>query len=335
MLSKNLKIGLFAPLVAMASIATWGSARADVLTPAGAAEFTLSTFADSFPTTGFCCGPLGIAFPTSGGVMVADYPGNVRVFPTDTDGQHASSVPPAAFFGSGNGVGLASSGGNIFMTEQAASTVVQLNNSGTFNQTIVTGIPGATGIATNPVTGHLYVSALGNGIIYEIDPVAKTATPIIGVYADGLTVNSAGTKLFAEVGGHILGYDTSTHLQIFDSGGIPGGPDGTAIGATGSLAGKLFVNTNGGELYEINTTTLAQTLILTGGSRGDFVTVDPLNGTLLITRTDQILRLTPISGGFDVNPTPLPAALPLFASGMGVLGFFGWRRQRRMSKHGA
>ena len=27
--------------------------------------------------------------------------------------------------------------------------------------------------------------------------------------------------------------------------------------------------------------------------------------------------------------TPLPAALPLFASGMGVLGFFGWRRKRK------
>src|SRR5580704_17015861 len=62
------------------------------LTPAGAAEFTISTFADNFPTTGFCCGPLGIAFPTSGGaVMVADYPGNVRVFATDTDNQLASA----------------------------------------------------------------------------------------------------------------------------------------------------------------------------------------------------------------------------------------------------
>ena len=29
--------------------------------------------------------------------------------------------------------------------------------------------------------------------------------------------------------------------------------------------------------------------------------------------------------------TPLPAALPLFASGAGVLGFFGWRRKRKAS----
>jgi len=28
-------------------------------------------------------------------------------------------------------------------------------------------------------------------------------------------------------------------------------------------------------------------------------------------------------------PTPLPAALPLFAGGVGALGFFGWRRKRK------
>ncbi len=27
--------------------------------------------------------------------------------------------------------------------------------------------------------------------------------------------------------------------------------------------------------------------------------------------------------------TPLPAALPLFASGLGVMGLFGWRRKRK------
>lgn len=31
----------------------------------------------------------------------------------------------------------------------------------------------------------------------------------------------------------------------------------------------------------------------------------------------------------NISETPLPAALPLFASGAGVLGYFGWRRKRK------
>jgi hypothetical protein len=31
----------------------------------------------------------------------------------------------------------------------------------------------------------------------------------------------------------------------------------------------------------------------------------------------------------DTAATPLPAALPLFAGGLGGLGFFGWRRKRK------
>jgi|HubBroStandDraft_6_1064221.scaffolds.fasta_scaffold712716_2 hypothetical protein len=37
------------------------------------------------------------------------------------------------------------------------------------------------------------------------------------------------------------------------------------------------------------------------------------------------------SGTFSVTPTPLPAALPLFATGLGALGLFGWRRKRTAS----
>jgi hypothetical protein len=30
-----------------------------------------------------------------------------------------------------------------------------------------------------------------------------------------------------------------------------------------------------------------------------------------------------------IGTTPIPGALPLFASGAGVLGFFGWRRKKK------
>ena len=32
---------------------------------------------------------------------------------------------------------------------------------------------------------------------------------------------------------------------------------------------------------------------------------------------------------FTLDTTPLPAALPLFATGLGALGVLGWRRKRK------
>ena len=308
------------------------SAHADptgmTLTAAGSALFTLSTFADNFPITSSpCCGPLGIAFPTTGGVMVADYPGNVRVFATDTDGQQASAGAIGQNYGAGNGVGLASLNGNIYMTEQSAGRLVQLNNDGTFNHNVNTSLPFATGLAANSSNNVLYVSNGSN--IQAVNATTGVATLFANAGADGLTLSADHSTLYAEVGSHILGFLTSNGSEVFDSGFIAGQADGVAIGATGALAGKLFVNTNSGTIVEIDIATLAQTLIATGGSRGDFVNVDPLNNTLLLTQTDDIIRLTPISGTFEGGNTPLPATLPLFASGAGVFGYLGWRRKKK------
>jgi hypothetical protein len=38
---------------------------------------------------------------------------------------------------------------------------------------------------------------------------------------------------------------------------------------------------------------------------------------------------TPVGSGGHSTATPLPAALPLFVSGLGGLGLFGWRRKRK------
>ena len=305
---------------------TFGSAAnaGEMLTPgATAAGFTLSTFADGFPTTGFCCGPLGIAFPTTGGVMVSDFPGNVRTFATDTDGQHAGDFTPAQNYGSNNGVGLATLNGNVYMTEQAAGKVVQLNNDGTFDQNIIS-IGVATGISADASNGLLYVSDVSSDI-WAVDPVAKTRTAFASGVFDGVTVDTASGLVYAESGGSILGYRISDGTLVFNSGVIPDSPDGVAVG-TGSLAGNLFVNTNGGSLWEVNIATMAQMELGSGGSRGDFVTADP-NGTLLLTQTDSILRLTaPAGGGF--GGAPEPGTIGLMFGGLGAV-MFGLRRRAR------
>lgn len=285
-----------------------------MLTTAGVDQnLTLSTFATGFPSSS-SVGPLGIAFLPSGGLLVSDYPGNVRLFATDADGQNASSAPVAQNYGGANAVGLAQTGGQIYMTRQATGDLVQINPNGTFNQVIVTGMPDATGIVADQLTGHLFVSLPNSGVIYDVDPVAKTKIVFATVAdPDGLTMSADGSTLYAEANGHIIGWNTTSKAQVFDSGAIPGGPDGTAIGA-GFFAGELFVNTNSGQLIEINQSTHAQTLLATGGSRGDFVTVDPNNDTLLLTQTDRVLRVT----GITFTTTPEPTSLGLVGVGFGL-----------------
>jgi hypothetical protein len=39
---------------------------------------------------------------------------------------------------------------------------------------------------------------------------------------------------------------------------------------------------------------------------------------------------TTLYGEFHITAVPLPAALPLFATGLGVLGLLGWHRKRKM-----
>ncbi len=269
------------------------------LTAAGAAAgFTLSTYATGFPVLGGIVGPLAIGFVTGGAIMASDYNGDIRIFPNDADGQNAAAIPVVANYGIGNAIGIAQVGQKFYMTQQTANAVIQLNPDGTFNQTIMAGVPFATGIVAAP-NGHLFVSA--SGAIFDIDPIAKTKTVFNNAGADGLIISPDGTTLYAAVPapGEIQGFNLVSKALVFNSGAIPGTIDGLALGV-GALSGRIFVNTNSGTVIQVNLATSVQTLLATGGSRGDFVTVDPIDGSLLLSQTDRFIRLTaPAGGGFN------------------------------------
>ena len=274
---------------------------------AQAAGFSLSTFATGFPERSDGLGPFGVVFPASGGVLVDDGPGNVRHFPSDTDGQDATTVPPVsgASYGQNHAEGIARVGANLYLMMGELNQIAQINDDGTLKKVLVS-VPNADGVAVNPLNGHLFVSAY-NSAIYDVDPVAGTAAVLLNVTADGLAFDPNAGILYAAINpgtGRIQGFNISTKAVVFDSGTIAGTPDGIALG-TGSLAGNLFVNTNGGTLVEVNLATTTQTVMASGGSRGDFVTVDPNNGTLLVSQSDRILRLTPPPGGGFAIPLHL------------------------------
>ena len=62
----------------------------------------------------------------------------------------------------------------------------------------------------------------------------------------------------------------------------------------------------------------------TGAATNLFYTV-PSGGEVFESTTASLFSFTP------VGAVPLPAALPLFATGLGALGLLGWRRKRKLS----
>jgi MYXO-CTERM domain-containing protein len=295
-----------------------------VVTDAGLAlGFRLSTFASDFPNDG-STGPIGMGFNSTGGVLVGDFTGGLYQFATDTDGQSANGAVLVTDYGFSNAFGIAQLGGAIYMTQQSNSDVVQINDDGTFNQLIATGIPLASGIVADPLNGQLYVSTLGVGEILQVDPTSGNVTVFNNASIDGLSISPDGSTLYgAGEDGHVYGYSTIDGTQVFDSGFIDGGPDGTALGV-GRFAGNIFTNTNGGQVIEINLGTLQTTLIADGGSRGDFVTIDPNDGSILLTQTDSILRL---SIGAEATPEPSTWAAGLI--GAATLGLLARRKRVR------
>jgi sugar lactone lactonase YvrE len=322
------KFSLAAAISATALRMTAHTANAGALLSADAqaAGFQLNTFVSNIPTP-YIVGPTGIVNTADGHILLTDHvTGQIRSF-SDTDNQVWTNGNAAATnYGPDNSTGLARVGGNYYLAEQSNGKVVQVNADGSYRQDIVA-IGDATGIIGNAANGHLYVSTVAQ--VFDVNPLTKTFSLFNTITADGLSLSPDGSTLYMadRATNHILGFNTGTNAQVFDSGFVAGQVDGTALGS-GSLAGNLFVNTNDGTLVEVNLATHIQSLIFSGGSRGDFVSVDTNNDSLLITQTDSVLRLTaPSGGGFTSASVPEPSSLALFS--IGLAGFAGVRRGRK------
>jgi hypothetical protein len=63
----------------------------------------------------------------------------------------------------------------------------------------------------------------------------------------------------------------------------------------------------------------------------EWVSDSVVGGKVQACGTAACFFTTDIKGDLPIatTPTPLPAALPLFATGLGALGLLGWRRKRK------
>ncbi len=258
--------------------------------------------------------------------------GTLSIFNSDTDGQHYNSATNVSM-----GVfGLATSGGKVFaaMPSGGGYRVAQLNSSGAVTNSYSNGALWYALAISNAPGNSLLVASGAN--IYSIandltDASFHQVLDLSGHSVDGLT--TAGNVVYVAVDGNrIEGFNISNgYSKVFDSGLMDDGPDGATAGF-GSLAGKLFVNTNGGNVWEIDTSTQARTLIASGGSRGDLIGVDYNDGSLLLTQSDSVLRLSPFSGTFadPQSETPEPGATATLA-GFAIIGLLAYRRRRTLN----
>ena len=298
------------------------------LTSAGvSAGFSLTTFASGFPTVSGQIGPLGITQAGSG-ILVADYPGYVRLFPSDQDNQIAGfaapAVAPTASFGQTNADGLVTFSGVTYMAQQGNGQIVRLNPNGTPMTAgfVVAPVPTATGIVADPALGLLFVSGGdGSSQIWTVDPLHNASAPWVSVGdADGLALSTDNKTLYVATGNDILGFDVASRTIVWDYNTTSAhtaiaNMDGIALGL-GTLTGMIYANTNDGTVWQIALSNGAATEVASGGTRGDFVTPDTNNGgSLLLTQSDRIMRLFPFTAAgtpsvaltsVSVNPSSVP-----------------------------
>jgi hypothetical protein len=152
---------------------------------------------------------------------------------------------------------------------------------------------------------------------------------------------------------------TAWHFnQTLDTGHFPGGMDSTAPGASLTLTGSALTATATGLFFNFADTNPAFLNFTSDGWPGPLINDHGLSLEFCGANTpcvnqnsatdNSFIMLVLIAGGCcatseglpesgifqiattsDIAATPLPAALPLFASGLGALGFFARRRKRR------
>jgi hypothetical protein len=196
----------------------------------------------------------------------------------------------------------------------------------------------------------LKISALGVALVLSLGLAAPAdantidytimATGVSGTYGFNsfsgatVTLTAVGDTAAAPSSGHIQDYNGLTITET-----VTGGTLLSNISTT--VSGFVFVNQLGLVPFpaEAGFATSAGTIL---GTRNQSFDAYNLNSAISLSggadyNSNQTLFTLAITFANEStftatvipNPTPLPAALPLFATGLGGLGLLGWRRKRK------
>lgn len=322
--------------IAAAAVLALGAAAAHAgppptLTAAGISlGFTLNTIVSGLPTSnGNSFDVLGSAINSDGNIILNNSSTRTNYVFRDLNNQTAVDALSSTSFSNGFPSALAYSNGAVWASANGGR-LSRLNNDGSVAQTF-SNITAAAGMWTNPVNGHLIT---GSSLI-DIDVSninAPTFTTLAGGFAsDGLTVSPDGHFVYSSQGQI---YDLLTHTVAGSFGNVSGADGMGVISASGNpdLDGDIIVNTTNGNIVLVDHVTFAQTIIASGGGYGDFTSPDRNDGSLLVSSSNNLLRLACGNGcGIGAPPPvpgiPEPETYALMLGGLGVLGWFARRRR--------
>ena len=317
---------------ASAMAASSGAHAALTLTAAGVADgFTLSTFYTDTVTYGM----LGMTTTSTGKVIGAAYNrGGLALF-NDVDGQTYGSAIATNTATPGTPTSVATVGGKTYVSILGSGYYeVNLTTLALTPLTLSTSLAGYYGMAGNFATGHLLASTYSG--LYDINPLTGATHLIHGGFWDGVSVSPDGKTAYGATagGGPVYGFDIATGATVLTHPSFHS-PDGTGVISGGAFNGHLIINNNDGTVGLLNPFTSVETIIASGGSRGDLVGPDLTNGTLFLSYYEAEYRLGikgGVIGGGGGPGVPEPATWALMLLGFGALGVSLRRRRAELTR---
>jgi hypothetical protein len=286
-----------------------GAAASGIASPG----FAVSDFATGFPTFDRF-GPMGVAFDSHGTLFAVDNTdGNLYRF------SPAGGVAGGARVGAnpipGYLIGLAfGKDESLYVTRQEVAgggDVAQLNPAtGEVIRVVASGFE-PLGIATDPSTGDLFVSA-------QHEPIKRIANPASGSPSitdygealsepDGIVFGPDGT-LYTEDGGELIATagPSSANPGVSTTVGFVSGADGISVAETTNPNEPPFlaVNSNDGSITKVSlgSDSPTYTPMVADGTRGDLTAVGP-DSCLYATQLESIEKVTAADGTCPFYPT--------------------------------
>jgi uncharacterized repeat protein (TIGR01451 family) len=272
-----------------------------------------SDYATGFPHIPDGVGPAGLAFDAHANLLVTD-PASETLYRIPAGG--GSAEGHALRDGFGHAAGLAFDlDGRLYMARRNKGDVVEVDpGDGHYIRTVVSGMPCPVGLATDPIGGDLFVSnnfCPGGGI--KRITGHKGGSAVARTYAgdqdaDGLTFAPDGA-LYAAGGVKVVridGTSSATPGRVTDVAGVPSVDGIVYAPATARDDAYLVVNRNDGEIDRLDFDGTL-TAVVSGGSRGDLVTVGP-DRCIYATQQDRVIKLGPSTGLCNFSPPVQPPA---------------------------